>query len=122
MAKLSKLSVGCWCYLLHLSSLTILIDFLLASTLTALSELRPLACIQVSRRSFSGVCVVVVYCGGVEVTQAAIVWVTVPVCTDWWVRSSAGARKLEHKGEFLSNPKIDSWTQGRDANTDVSYF
>lgn len=55
-------------------------------------------------------------------TQAAIVWVTVPVCTDWWVRSSAGARKLEHKGEFLSNPKIDSRTQGRDANTDVSYF
>lgn len=46
-------------------------------------------------------------------TQAAIVWVTVPVCTDWWVRSSAGARKLEHKGEFLSNPKIDSRTQGR---------
>ena len=44
-----------------------------------------------------------------EVTQARVVWVTVPVCADWRVREAfAGAGMLESKSKFLSNPKIDS--------------
>lgn len=40
-----------------------------------------------------------------------VVWVTVLVCADWWVRELfAGAGMLESKSKFLSNPKIVSWT------------
>lgn len=82
LAKLGKISMECWCSSLQFSSLSIIIDFLPALTLTALPEAWPPG-LYISFQNlycFSGVCAVVVCFGRVEVTQARVVWVTVPVC------------------------------------------